>query len=69
MRYSDGEEEGKEEEGLTHFARVLFFLCTSGELSSSSLCTTDTFLFMASARVTAKCQVECQLKRKYFWYF
>ena len=59
----------EEGEGLTHFARVLFFLCTSGEFSSSSFCTAETFLFIASARVTAKCQVECQLSRKYLCYF
>ena len=54
--------ESRRREGLTHFARVLFFLCTSGEMSSPSIWADDNFLFIASARVTAKCQVECQLK-------
>jgi len=45
-----------------NFAMTLDFLWNSGEslsISPRSIC-----LFMASARVTASCQVECQLYKK-----
>lgn len=55
---------------LTHFASVLFFLCISWAISSTSPCDIiEFFLDMASAKVTASCQVLCQLQGDRWMHF
>ena len=51
---------------MTHLAMLawLFFLWTCMAMASASAWLMEPFLFIASARTTASCQVFCQLRKR-----